>query len=88
MDRSFYPVLDAVNPLMPDDRYQAHVVDADQKTDLARAVSQSSPSVARSTLGPAFEPKVKFLDRGESPPIELLPDPDVSNILDAEWRAE
>ena len=87
MDRAFYPVIDAANPMTPDDRYQAQVVDADQKTDLARAVSTGG-SPGRTPIGPISQPTVRFLDRGEAPPLDLLPDPDVSNILDAEWRTE
>lgn len=75
-------VTDLANPpALPLDK-QLEVKANDQRIDTARALPRVVNATAIQT-GPAFT----VLPAGAAPPAHLLPDPDVTGIIDGEWDA-
>ncbi len=86
MDRSAAAVLDPKNPTIVPPEIQAVLVAGDQRVDAVLAlqgVNLNAPALPAATPG-----KIGFqlIGEGDAPPAHLLPDPDVIQILDGDWK--
>jgi hypothetical protein len=83
MDRAHQPVVDPANPVDLPVEDQLRLVAGDQRVDLTRALPrmvQVPGENAQAAFG-GFQ----VLSPGDMPPANLLPNPDVGRVLDAQW---
>jgi hypothetical protein len=85
MDRSHQAVVDPARPVSLPDEAQVRLVSGDQRVDMTRALPRGMqvPGAVEAAPG-GFQ----VLEPGEVPPQNLLPDPDVGRVLDAQWTEE